>query len=252
VAILAASAAAIAWRSSHKKWLVPLLFGATLAVQCWIAGESIWNILLIPMLASGGAGLLLFILAGRSKQAEGVSYIHKRLQTFAAILMAGALFIAPFAWSLTPVTQTLSATIPNAGPESNQGFARNSETSQNFSQLEQYVVSHYNGERWALAVSSASQAAPIILDTGLPVMATGGFSGADQILTLDMLKKYVASGELKYYMVTGFGRGGSEISQWLQQNGKEVSLSGGYALYDFPRQRDKVFYGALPRAPLLF
>ncbi len=223
IAILAACAAGVVWKSPRRKWLVPALAGAALAAQCVIAGGSVWNMLLIPMLACGGAGALLFVFAHRDSG-------RKRLQTFAAFLMAGALFIAPVAWSLTPAAQTLNATIPDAGPDTTGGFGRINESGREFSALEEYITAHYNGERWALAVSSANQAAPIMLDTGLPVMAVGGFSGADQILTLDKLKQYVEAGELKYYLTTGFG-GNSEISQWLQQNGKEVSV-GGYALYD--------------------
>lgn len=230
-AILAACAAGWAWTSGHKKWMVPVLFGGALALQCTIAGSSVWNILLVPMLACGGLGTVLFILPHTDARVDGLLPAHKHTQTIAAILMAGALFIAPVAWSLTPITQALNATIPDAGPQASRELVRNNGGYNDLSRLEEYIVSHYNGERWALAVPSASQAAPIILDTGLPVMATGGFSGADQILTLDMLKEYAASGELKYFLVTGFGRGGSDISRWLQQNGKQAALDG-YALYD--------------------
>ncbi|MEI6101440.1 MAG: glycosyltransferase family 39 protein [Eubacteriales bacterium] len=233
VAILAASAAHMAWTGIRRKWIVPLLFGATLALQCFIAGSTIWSIYLAPMLVCGAAGLILFLFSCKKREDNGKKPGRPIfLKSAAAVLMACALFIAPIAWSLTPVTQTLNSTIPDAGPDMNKGFGRNMINNGQMSSLEEYIKAHYNGERWALAVSSASQAAPIILDTGLPVMAMGGFSGADQILTLDKLKQYVAAGDLKYYMVTGFSRGGSEINEWLQQNGKQVSLTGGIALYD--------------------
>ena len=220
IAILAASAAAYAWRSPHKKWLVPVGFSAALALQCMIAGRTSWSWILIPMFVCGCAAIVFFLLK------------RKPFKTVAAILMAGALLIAPVAWSLTPAFGKLNATIPDAGPQTSSSFETNIVPSGQIPVLEKFIVSHYNGERWALAVSGATEAAPIMLDTGLPVMAVGGFSGSDSILTLDALKKYTASGELKYYLVTGFGRGGNEIGQWLQQNGKPVDIGAGISLYD--------------------
>jgi 4-amino-4-deoxy-L-arabinose transferase-like glycosyltransferase len=43
----------------------------------------------------------------------------------------------------------------------------------------------------------------LILATGKPVMAVGGFSGSDPILTVGELQKMVENGVVKYYMVMG-------------------------------------------------
>ena len=91
------------------------------------------------------------------------------------------------AWSLTPVLYTTNSTIPNAGPDlaSSGGGgismpqSSNSIASDSSSVLYDYLLANYNGERWAVAVSSSNDAAPIILETGLSVMSIGGFSGND-------------------------------------------------------------------------
>src|SRR3984957_11891920 len=44
---------------------------------------------------------------------------------------------------------------------------------------------HHDREDYLLAAVNARQAAPIIIATGNPVMALGGFSGGDPILTVD-------------------------------------------------------------------
>ena len=54
--------------------------------------------------------------------------------------------------------------------------------------LYDYLLENYNGERWAIAESSANDAAPIILKTELPAMAIEGVSGNDSILTLENTK----------------------------------------------------------------
>jgi 4-amino-4-deoxy-L-arabinose transferase-like glycosyltransferase len=66
------------------------------------------------------------------------------------------------------------------------------------------------GFRWVAAVSSAMSAAQLELATGgKPVMAMGGFSGSDPAITLAEFQKYVADGDIHYFIGGGgFGGGG--------------------------------------------
>jgi hypothetical protein len=71
-------------------------------------------------------------------------------------------------------------------------------------------------------------AAPIILDTKLPVVAMGGFSGGDPAPTAEGLAELVESGRLRFVMLGGRGGGpggpggpgggsvGSARSTWVQ------------------------------------
>lgn len=271
IAALAAIAAVAVYRSKYKKWLMPLAFIATLAVQCYIVSRTNWSMLCIPMAAVGTVGLALFFLK------------KEILKRISAVLMLIALFIAPIAWSITPLIYTGNSNIPNAGPDMamNNGFnavslgnlmsgqfggltntSNNENTSQttqiseglddstkaiddtktingdrtnsNNTVLYKYLLENYNGERWIIAVSSSNDAAPLILETGLPVMAMGGFSGSDSILTLQQFKEYVYSGELRYYYANSSrGQGdSSEIASWVKENGKALELSNGTTIYD--------------------
>src|SRR5207249_11842296 len=74
-------------------------------------------------------------------------------------------------------------------------------------QLVQWLIANRGDATYLVAVSSAGQAESIILQTGLPVMATGGFSGSDPILTADSLAQLVASGAVRYFLLGG-GMGG--------------------------------------------
>ena len=83
-------------------------------------------------------------------------------------------------------------------------------------------------------MSGASQAAQLELETGAPVMSTGGWSGSDNALTLAQLKAYVASGQLRYFIVSGQGGGGSgstDLSSWVTANGTAITVDG-TTLYD--------------------
>ena len=106
----------------------------------------------------------------------------------------------------------------------------------------EYLVANRGAARWIVAASSSSQAAPIQLATGAPVMAMGGFNGSDPDPTLDQLKGYIASGELRFVIAQGAGFGGfgrglgqvSGISGWVRSNCGLVSDASGDSndLYD--------------------
>lgn len=90
--------------------------------------------------------------------------------------------------------------------------------------LLQYVTEHNTGEEYLFATSNANSASAYIIKTGKAVMAMGGYSGSDPIMTVDRLKEMISKGQVKYFLVNGFGgRGGSsEVTEWIQQHGTEV------------------------------
>jgi hypothetical protein len=59
---------------------------------------------------------------------------------------------------------------------------------------------------YLVAVDGANSAAPIILATGQPVIAMGGFIGSDPAPTAAQLQALVTSGDLRF--VLSGGRGG--------------------------------------------
>ncbi|WP_411346921.1 glycosyltransferase family 39 protein [Paenibacillus sp. WLX2291] len=89
-----------------------------------------------------------------------------------------------------------------------------------------YVTENNTGEKYLFAVSNSNSASSYIIKTGKAVMAMGGYSGSDPILTLDKLKALIKAGEIKYFLLGGMGRGGSsDITEWIEQNGTEVPSS---------------------------
>ena len=111
-----------------------------------------------------------------------------------------------------------------------------------------YLVANKGDATWIVAVDSAMSAAPIELATGEPVMGMGGFTGSDPTPTLDQLKAYVGSGQLRYVILGGGngaglgggsrGASGSEISAWVTSVGTVVDYGGsGATLYDLSGAR---------------
>ncbi|GAA0663422.1 hypothetical protein GCM10010193_13530 [Kitasatospora atroaurantiaca] len=75
------------------------------------------------------------------------------------------------------------------------------------SKMISYLEQHQDGATWLVATSRATSAAQIILQTGKPAIATGGFSGSDPAMTLDRFKLLVQQGKL-HYILLGGGMGG--------------------------------------------
>jgi 4-amino-4-deoxy-L-arabinose transferase-like glycosyltransferase len=95
-------------------------------------------------------------------------------------------------------------------------------------ELVAYLVANRGTATWLVAVPSANVAGPIQLETGIPVMAMGGFSGSDPAPTLEQLQAYISSGELRFVMPGGFGGMGpggargfgsatTEIADWIAE-----------------------------------
>ena len=76
------------------------------------------------------------------------------------------------------------------------------------SALVSYLVANRGSTTWIVAATSAQEAGPLEIATSLPVMAMGGFTGSDPAPTLDQLKAYIASGQLRYVLAGGGNGGG--------------------------------------------
>jgi 4-amino-4-deoxy-L-arabinose transferase-like glycosyltransferase len=96
--------------------------------------------------------------------------------------------------------------------------------------LIEYLLANYNGETFLVAGSRANDVAPIILSTGKAAMATGGFSGADPILSADEFAQYVAEGKVRFVLGGGNGGpgnrpngGGDDVMTWVQNSCSPVT-----------------------------
>jgi 4-amino-4-deoxy-L-arabinose transferase-like glycosyltransferase len=95
--------------------------------------------------------------------------------------------------------------------------------------LYNYLSAHRDGAKYLLAVESWNEASPFIIATGQEVMPIGGFSGSVPSPTLARFKELVSTGELKFILLNGSGRGSggpgggtstqaSSISAWVSNH----------------------------------
>jgi 4-amino-4-deoxy-L-arabinose transferase-like glycosyltransferase len=153
-----------------------------------------------------------------------------------------ALLILPLAWALSSVLVAGSGVLPSAdlarllAADGNPDALsrRRTEALANVSRLIFFLTANRQGERYLLATSTTMLAAPIIIRTGQPVMARGGFHGLDPILTPERLAALAASGQVRFVMLGDLSlvsrRLGAEaaqepIAQWVRSNGRLVDAA---------------------------
>ena len=94
-----------------------------------------------------------------------------------------------------------------------------------------FLLEHNGGERFLVAAPNARLVAPIIVRTGMPAMAIGGFLGSDPIVTTEQLDALVQAGALRFILLSdarGFRLDRAaelrrrRLTAWAQQRGEVV------------------------------
>jgi hypothetical protein len=220
-----------------KGWLLPPALLLTAIIETRIlAPFNAWASRLTPLVL--GLALLagLGLVVDRLYQPGSRLPALGRLQKGLLLLGIAALLLAPFVWSLTPLWFGGDAALPYAGPglqrqspgpqppaAGGKGQAlpvnlppRQDRLSASHS-LAEYLLAQQAGEHFLAATLNANEAAPLILLTGQPVMALGGFSGSDSILSPIELAEMVAAGEVRFFLLAGQGQQ-AELSKWVTQH----------------------------------
>lgn len=158
--------------------------------------------------------------------------MRPRVQLAFASVGLAALLLSPMTWSLTSLDAAHTGMLPSAGPRAGNdftasaGMARNpgrraggrgdfggssnrgtpggfGDTNTADAKLVNFLLAHQGTDRFLVATLNSMSATPFILSTGLPVMALGGFLGADQILTQQELAGLIKKGEVRYFLLQG-------------------------------------------------
>ncbi|MDI4649040.1 ArnT family glycosyltransferase [Cohnella hashimotonis] len=225
-------------RNSWTSWLLPAAILATTVFAWYIVHPYDATIGGGWAAGIGLAGVIVTALLIVWRTRENLR--PARLWAIAGLL---TLLVGPVYWALTPITYGVSSMTPIVGPSSSreangpQGgeFAgRGQGGGESGGTLDEglynYLKAHNTGQKYLLAVSDYGTAAPYMIDKGESVVILNGFNGSDRVYTADKLQALVAKGEVTYFLVGGGGMGGgrgssTEVTQWIQQHGKEIPAS---------------------------
>ena len=220
------------WRG----WLLPIALVVTAAAQIYIlTSYPSWSQWLSPLIGILTALAVITLIILHLRPRLNLSKSAFRVAGVAVSAGLLALLVAPTVWAGYSVIYNTESSFPTAGPNAQGnlgGFANagggfgggtrngtNCATGQNGfggafggafgggsaqtdSALISYLETNQGHTKFLVATASSMTADGIILATNKPVMAMGGFSGGDQILTTGQLATLVANGTVRFFLLS--------------------------------------------------
>ncbi len=219
VAALTGISAVYLWKAAERGgyWiLLPLLaFGLTALWQIRIlAYYPPWLWLTVGLFTGGWLGFVLFQAAWITQSDR----LRRELRQGAAVVGVLALLVGPAAWSLTPALAAEGRMVPLADPillMRRTPAELLEENKKDLDKLIAFLREHRRSERFLLATPDIHLAAAVIVETGEPAMAYGGFMGRDPIVSVERFAEMMQSGLLRFTylpMQPGPGRPGRDNS----------------------------------------
>jgi 4-amino-4-deoxy-L-arabinose transferase-like glycosyltransferase len=153
-------------------------------------------------------------------------HVPNFISVFARITCLLALLAGPFAWSATPSIFGATGADPVAGPELIHRQISDPEAMVD-EKLTDFLMSHYVKGSFLVATPKAQASSPFILDTGLPILTLGGYSGSDPILSQYNLQLLAQKGAIKYFLVPKAAMldKNSAYVKWVQQHCRIIEVS---------------------------
>jgi 4-amino-4-deoxy-L-arabinose transferase-like glycosyltransferase len=281
-------------------WLLPIALVATAAAQIYmLLSYPAYERWLSPLIGILTALVVLTLVFFRLRLRLRLTTSTFRLANLVMGIGLFALLVAPAVWAGYSVIHNTENSFPTAGPgaqgnfggflttnRNNQGTnlranrqndttrtrttgqnaiagqfgAFGGDTVQTNAALISYLEAHQGHTRFLVATPSSNMADSIILTTNKPVMAMGGFSGGDPILTTSSLQNLIQNGTVRFFLINaprtnqgqfagpgGFGRNGQNAalttwisnhctavptSAWQSATGTSSRSPGGNQLYD--------------------
>jgi hypothetical protein len=208
--------------SRHRAWL-PVMLILGVAWQAYILHPEIWDGARGMLLIAALIGIVVALgglLPALWRQREAASVV-----TFA--IGVTALLIAPAAWSITTIAHEGGRPLARLEPPLPWLRQRASAETEAALALLPFLQENRGGARFLAATTNARLAAPLIIATGEPVIAFGGFLGSMPVLDGEALEQLARTGEVRF-VILGRGRQWWALSphtdagQWVRTRGMRL------------------------------
>jgi 4-amino-4-deoxy-L-arabinose transferase-like glycosyltransferase len=269
-------------RPGWHGWLLPIALVATAAAQIYmLLSYPTYERWLSPLIGILTALVVLALVFFRLKLPMRLNMSTFRMANVVMGIGLFALLVAPSIWAGYSVIHNTENSFPTAGPNAQAGFGGNGnnrgggnaranrpngtntnkdraagqngfagqfggfggDTVQTNSALISYLEAHQGSTKFLLATPSSNMADSIILTTNKPVMAMGGFSGGDPILTTSSLQTLIQNNTVHFFLINaprttqgqngarggfgGFGGNGqnASLTTWISNHCSAVPAS---------------------------
>src|SRR5829696_7127898 len=160
----------------------------------------------------------------------------RRFAKLFEVAAIGALLVAPILTAASVVLRRPNIAAPVANmtalltpSDTERQALRTSRLDAARQKLTGYLIAHREAAKFLVAVSNANVAAPLIISTGLPIMAIGGYLGDDPILTPSDIERLASDRQLRFVMLGGFTLAPAKqaaaldpIARWVRANSRPV------------------------------
>ncbi|AUI57089.1 glycosyltransferase family 39 protein [Amycolatopsis sp. BJA-103] len=220
---LAPSIAAVVAISGTSLWRGRAHLAPRVFLSLMIAASAVWAYILLDRDADW-LPALRWIIAGLGLVTATVVLVgvppRRKLVAVVATVAVLTVGLGTTAYGIETASQAHSGSIPTSGPASS-GEPRGMGMEEG-SSAELGTVLAATTTKWAAATSSSQSAANLELASGKSVIGIGGWSGSDPAPTLAEFQRYVADGDITYYVEGGRGGGpgggSDEIAEWVAAN----------------------------------
>jgi 4-amino-4-deoxy-L-arabinose transferase-like glycosyltransferase len=195
------------WSLGTTGGTTSLLFPATVAATALWQGYIV-NAYLTDYLAIGERWLVPTVIGMGGLTAAALVLLRHAPSLFGGVALLSLLAL-PTAWSIGTVLVKGNTGFPAARPPFLNDAAETQRRRWSMvagalggdPKLIDFLRSNRRSEEYLLAAVNARQAAPIIIATGEPIMALGGFSGRDPILTVDGFARLVEDDRVRFALI---------------------------------------------------
>lgn len=233
LAALAAIGASEIWhrysRNRSPHWLAPVAIVLVILWQVWIfCGQTQfaapnW----LNVLAAISALLaLVSVAAFAGKWARIYPALAALCASLLVLPVIGALSVVLIRPNVAAPVATLGTFSEDRALDALRVNPRRAEPARE--KLIAFLNEEHGSEKFLVAVENALLAGPLIIATGAPVMALGGYLGTDPILTPEKLAALAQSGALRFVMIGGFtltARNTPDeiaLREWIQKHAAPV------------------------------
>jgi 4-amino-4-deoxy-L-arabinose transferase-like glycosyltransferase len=215
-----------AWHAYYSVQLVPalaaLVGGGTVALVragrpgLWalaagIGVSALWAVVLLRRTPDYFPSLWWVVAVAGAAAVVALAVARRRELVLAGVVTGlAALFVGPLVYDVTTVREHTPQGLLQAGPLQQEVLPPVINESLPYilmrrtgydPQFVAFLTSQRGTAKWIVAMPDGPSSGPLIVQTRLPVMATGGFRGTDPALSATRLAELVDRGELRFIMV---------------------------------------------------
>jgi 4-amino-4-deoxy-L-arabinose transferase-like glycosyltransferase len=203
-------------------WMLPLALAVTAGVQLQVLTPyADWQAWVRPAVAVGCFVAVVALVGARlTPRLRGMQY------ALAAVSLGlVALLLAPALWAASTIAYGGETRAPTAGPGAKQERGGPSKFDRDAAAMLSYLQAHQNTATYVVASADWKFAAYATLHTDEPVIATGGFSGSDPVLSTPRLAALVSEGAVRFFVLEETSRKRNRTAQWVTQQCTPIAKS---------------------------